>query len=178
MKRFTETGKWFDAWFERLPTEYRLAWLYVLDQCNMAGVIDASVRHMCYCVGTSFTAQQFLDNMEGRVVPVGRDKWIIPKFIPFQYGKTLKRTSKVHMSVLKRLYDDGVNFEIIVDNQLFSDASSALGMPRAYPSPRLGATPKDKAKDKDTDKEMDKDKDMAKDNAKAKDMEKEDALGF
>lgn len=175
MKRFTETGKWFDVWFDRLPTEYRMAWLYVLDQCNMAGVIDASVKHMCCCVGTNFTAEQFLERMEGRVVPAGREKWFIPKFIPFQYGKTFKRTSKVHMSVLKRLYDDGIVFEVIVDNQLFADPASALGLARAYPGGSLCPSPKDKDKDKEKDK--DKVKDMEKDKAKEKE-EEDSALGY
>ena len=37
-KRFTDTDKWKKGFIRNLPTKYKLLWLYILDDCNHAGV--------------------------------------------------------------------------------------------------------------------------------------------
>jgi hypothetical protein len=37
-KRFTDSEKWNRPWFRKLPTKYKLLWLYILDHCDMSGV--------------------------------------------------------------------------------------------------------------------------------------------
>ena len=37
-KRFTDTDKWKKGFIRNLPAKYKLLWLYILDDCNHAGV--------------------------------------------------------------------------------------------------------------------------------------------
>ena len=48
-KRFTDTDKWKKGFIRNLPSKYKLLWLYILDDCNHAGIWDtdfevASIR--------------------------------------------------------------------------------------------------------------------------------------
>ena len=48
-KRFTDTDKWKKGFIKNLPAKYKLLWLYILDDCNHAGIWDtdfevASIR--------------------------------------------------------------------------------------------------------------------------------------
>jgi hypothetical protein len=76
-KRFTNTDKWKKQWFKKLNTKQKLFWLYILDDCNHAGIWDVV----------------FIDN---------REKVFIPKFIEFQYGE-LNPNSRPHISVINLL---------------------------------------------------------------------------
>ena len=37
-KRFTATEKWDDPFFCNLEAKYKLAWIYLLDKCDNAGI--------------------------------------------------------------------------------------------------------------------------------------------
>ena len=37
-KRFTDTDKWKKQFIKGLPLEYKMFWLYILDECNHAGI--------------------------------------------------------------------------------------------------------------------------------------------
>ena len=40
MKRHTETNKWKDRWFRLLTRDHKLLYLYLLDVCDAAGVVE------------------------------------------------------------------------------------------------------------------------------------------
>ena len=50
-KRFTDSEKWKDAWFMDLPSKYKLFWLYLLDECNHAGVWKVNFKVASFYVG-------------------------------------------------------------------------------------------------------------------------------
>jgi len=37
VKRFTETTKWLDPWFRKLPAKVKIFWMYLIDSCDNAG---------------------------------------------------------------------------------------------------------------------------------------------
>jgi hypothetical protein len=137
-KRFTDTDKWKKGFIKSLPASYKLLWLYIIDDCDHAGIWHVDLEVACLRIGEDVTeeqAQQFFgENIKSFD---GGEKWFIPSFIEFQYGQ-LNEKNRVHEAVLKILSRYNL-LEI-----------------KPLTSPLQGA--KEKDKDKEMDKEMDKDK--------------------
>ena len=50
-KRFTDCDKWRDPWFRRLSVQAKLVWLWLLDNCDNAGVIDVDIELAAFQIG-------------------------------------------------------------------------------------------------------------------------------
>lgn len=131
-KRFTDSEKWKKTWFRKLSPEFKCLWVYICDNCNIAGIWDVDFETASYFIGieidpleakTAFKKQYRELNCGG--------KWLIVDFIPFQYG------------VLK----DNQNFHRAVNN-LLKTSGAAEGQTRGC----QGALEKDKEKDTTKDK--------------------------
>jgi hypothetical protein len=101
MKRFTETQKWDDPWFRKLQPRTKLLWLWLLDRCDNAGVIDFDHEMLCFLVGFQYPLDA-LSELGDRVIKLPCGKLFIPKFIEFQYG-VLSRDCKAHNPVFHSL---------------------------------------------------------------------------
>jgi len=102
-KRFTDTDKWKKSFIKSLPTEYKLFWLYLLDDCNHAGIWHVEMEVAQARLGIQLSIEKIRGLFKGRVVEFdGGTKWFIPDFITFQYG-TLKASNNAHNSVLQEL---------------------------------------------------------------------------
>jgi hypothetical protein len=101
-KRFTDSDKWRDSWFDGLSSKYKLAWLYMLDTCDIAGVWEVNMRHLNFNVGETFEQCELKRVFSDRVIELENGKWFIQKFIDFQYG-VLSDKCKPHISVIKLL---------------------------------------------------------------------------
>lgn len=123
-KRFTATEKWDDPWFHMLAPNLKLAWFFLLDKCDHAGIWNVNTYLIQFHLGFIPTVSEF----GGRVLELSAEKWFIPKFIQFQYGP-LDEKNRAHLSVIDRLKKEGIDKGLL--------------------SPLQGA----KDKDKDTDKE-------------------------
>jgi len=151
-KRFTSTDIWQEDWFLELSKEYMLAWFYIKDNCNHAGVWRPNKRQLEFITNSKIDLNEFLsllNNEKERVVVLEDGKWYLADFISFQYGNTLNENNRVHASIVKELNAskiDTCNFEVKMRSTLPQD------------NPKQGVKEKEKAKDKDKDKSMDKDK--------------------
>jgi hypothetical protein len=137
-KRFTATEKWEDVWFRKLKPAQKLLWLYMLDRCDLAGVLDLDRELAAFCIGGNVS----LEGFESRVVKLTETKIWIPKFIEFQYGcnvRELDEHAPVHRAVLKLVNRYGL--------------LSLSTVPIEYEEPI------DRLQDKDKDKDKDKNKD-------------------
>jgi len=143
-KRFTDNGKWDDPWFAELPSKYKLFYLYLLDECDHAGVWKVNFRKAQFMVGESLEQSEVRRYMGDRIRIVDDAYWFVTKFIRFQYGSL--KGDKVSASVSAILEKHGLTD--IIEEQ-------TEGAIKGLPSPYQGA------KDKDRDKE--KVKDLVKD---------------
>ena len=108
-KRFTEASKWRDAWFMNLEAKHKLLWLYLVDNCDAAGVWAINQRLAEFEIGERFDMAEALVAMAGRVVALdGGRKWHLVKFIQFQYPHGLSPTSHPHRAVLRLLANHGL----------------------------------------------------------------------
>ena len=99
-KRFTETGKWKDAWFRRLKPIQKLFYLMLLDECDAAGFWEPDEELASFMLGASIDLPSLLNAFDGRVEVLPSGYWRITKFVDFQYGK-LSDANPCHRGVLK-----------------------------------------------------------------------------
>lgn len=135
-KRFTETTKWDDAWFVELKAEFKLAWLYLCDCCDCAGVVDLSRRLADFRIGVTIDWEEFVNATNGRVEMLDSGKLWLVGFCDFQYG-TLSEDANPHRPVIRSLKSNAL-FERVSEGYLKGSQDVM-----------------DKDKDKDKDKDID-----------------------
>ena len=102
-KRFTDTDKWKKGWFKQLNSKQRLFWLYILDDCNAAGIWDVDLEVASIRIGDRMGMDEAVEVLGEDVIWFdNNEKIFIPKFIDFQYG-VLNENSRPHASVIKIL---------------------------------------------------------------------------
>ena len=106
MKRFTETSKWGDPWFRKLPPTTKLLWQWLLDNCDGAGIIDIDLELASFHIGYPMGIDS-LSELGERVKKLECGKWLIPKFISFQYG-SLSADCKAHKPAFQSLEKHGL----------------------------------------------------------------------
>lgn len=185
-KRFTDTEKWKDPFFENLSNDLKLVWLYLLDDCDNAGIWSVSIRRINYHCNTQLTKEEVLNIFGSRIYIVSEERWFFLKFVTFQYGTDwLAKKSKPILSVVSKLEEIGV----IKDNNLvLPSVSKQLGNSMEtlsnedtntiQESSKEYVTKFDTTKDKDKvkgreqyrDKSLDKDTDIEEDMGKEFDL--------
>ena len=105
-KRFTDSRKWFDPWFRKLPVKYKTFWIYILDTCDHAGVWKGDFEMAQFCVGDEITEENIKKVFKERLIRLKSGKWFIPKYVTFQYGE-LNLENRVHKSVYDILTKEG-----------------------------------------------------------------------
>ncbi len=106
MKRFTESTKWDDPWFRQLPGASKLLFLWLVDKCDGAGIIDADLGLASFQIGMKINMDTLVSLGE-RVTQLDNGKLILTKFIKFQHGE-LSRDCKAHNPVFKSLEANGL----------------------------------------------------------------------
>ena len=139
-KRFTDSEKWKKPFIRSMKAPYKLLWLYILDECDHAGIWQVDIEVAQIKIGEALNTEDALKYFGEKVISFSNgEKWFIPDFIEFQYGQ-LKNDNRAHNSAIQIL-----NKFNLIDEQN-----------KPLISPLQGAMDKDK--DKVKDKEMDKDK--------------------
>jgi len=106
-KRFTETLKWDDRWFRSLRPEYKLAWIYLLDKCDAAGVLEIDEDLANFQIGVTVDWADFCEACDGRITSLAGGKWWVAKFCEFQYGK-ISESCRAHNPVFTLLRKHGI----------------------------------------------------------------------
>lgn len=108
MRRFTETTKWADPWFQDLPNDMKLLWLYLCDHCDNAGLWHVNKRLAEFYLGTQFDWDSVLNHLGIRVEVITPDRWWIPSFIGFQINADLSPACKPHQQIIRLLEKYGL----------------------------------------------------------------------
>ena len=105
-KRFTDSDKWEDPWFRCGSKERKLAWQYLLDKCDHAGIWKKDFELLNFYIGSDYQEKSLLDELnvgKKRIIEVNGTRWFIPSFLLFQYPKGLKSQWKATASVINIL---------------------------------------------------------------------------
>jgi hypothetical protein len=100
-KRLTDSCKWQDPWFMDLPSKYKLFWLYLLDNCDHAGIWKVNFKIAAFYVGEHLEPSEVKRILNERLQIISDEYWMVKKFIDFQYGGI--KNDQVGISVQKIL---------------------------------------------------------------------------
>jgi hypothetical protein len=101
-KRFTDSEKWKDDWFQALSPKMKLAWIYLCDECDSAGVWRANFPLMSFCVGEKIDRADLDPAFEDRVLWLSESRLWVHGFIAFQY-RTLNPRNTAHRGMMRTL---------------------------------------------------------------------------
>lgn len=102
MKRFTDTEKWKNPWFRKVPTKYKLIFLYMLDACDNAGVMHIDFELIGFTLKEEFDLKEFKEVFNGKIEFIAEDKILIKNFIFHQQGN-LKENTTMSKNIAKLL---------------------------------------------------------------------------
>ena len=101
-KRFTDSDKWKKKWFRCLSNDHKVFWIYVLDQCDHAGIweVDFEAAEF-FCSGIDESEIRQVFKKQYQEIDNGK-RWFLKDFVDFQYG-TLNENNRAHLSVINIL---------------------------------------------------------------------------
>ena len=114
-KRFTDSDKWKKKWFRCLSNDHKVFWIYVLDQCDHAGIweVDFEAAEF-FCSGIDESEIRQVFNKQYQEIDNGK-RWFLKDFVDFQYG-TLNENNRAHLSVINIL----LKYKLIENKGLIS----------------------------------------------------------
>jgi hypothetical protein len=107
-KRLTDTTKWTNKAFRSLSDKHKLFYLYILDNCDNAGVIRVDLDLIGFTLGNTFTREEIESEFEERLVFISEDKIMIRNYIAFQNGDVFKSESRIAGSIRSTLNSHGL----------------------------------------------------------------------
>ena len=120
-KRFIDTGLFRKKWIRQLDPNMKLFWIYLLTDCDHAGIWDVDVERASFQIGVQLDESTILKTFNRKIVPFKDGKWFVPKFVDYQYGE-LNEKVNAHKSVIKLL----TKYGLYVDNQLLPNSSATV----------------------------------------------------
>jgi hypothetical protein len=156
MKKFTDTNKWNDEWFGALSGSLKLGYLYLLDICDGAGVVNAPGELSSRIIGMDVDWAELETLLGRRLIVLKCGKWWLCKHIAFQCPKGLSPTAPTHNKIRQSI----VKYELfdLLDGQYYFEGCETSPRPlrdlsKTSPRPlsHLSRTHEDKDKDKEED---------------------------
>lgn len=103
--RFTDTEKWKDEWFIELEPLPKLMFMYLADNCDIAGFFEFSMRRMRSDL--HFTDEQIIESLKciERAYVLSRDKKVLflKNFCKHQKNTPLNHKNKAHIGIFYRV---------------------------------------------------------------------------
>ena len=144
-KRFTDTEKWRNRWFFSLKPEFKLAWIWLIDNCDLAGVIELIPEVANNEIGIDIDWGVFKSKAnerqdEPRIFELRDGRWWISPFVERQYPGGLG-SSKFHEAVKDKLTAHGLTGYAIdmglIKSEGSPNPSGTLPEPSVNPSGTL-----------------------------------------
>lgn len=107
MKRFTDTDLWKKQWYMELTPAEKIAWQYIVAECDNVGVWSPNFRLAEFIIGTQLDWEKFRNKCNKNIIVMKNGKWWLVDFIRFQYGE-LNESSPPHRSYIKLLISHGL----------------------------------------------------------------------
>lgn len=103
--RYTNTDKWNDAWFSKLKKLQKLLFLYICDNCDIAGFIEINEKR--WKSDLEFSESELKGAIEGLsrglIYSNTNDCIFIRNFLKHQKNLPLNEKNNAHLGIIKRL---------------------------------------------------------------------------
>jgi hypothetical protein len=129
--RFTNTEKWQDGWFSTLTQLQMLLFLYLCDNCDIAGFVELNVKRWAVDLNSSKeTIEGALKGLErGLIYSQTNDCVYIKNFLKHQKNLPLNENNKAHIGIIRRFELYAYKFNIENINEFIEGASKGLQSP-------------------------------------------------
>lgn len=107
-ERMTRTEKWGDPWFRKLKPAQKLLWLWMLDNCDIAGVVDIDIEKVHF---ETLAKGELNEDFDGRVIPLSGTRYWIRGFIEFHQKcgmDQLNPENRFHKAILRKIEQYGL----------------------------------------------------------------------
>lgn len=123
--RFTDTVKWNDTWFCELKPLSKLLFLYLCDQCDIAGFLELNVKKISFDLGTGKQeVERSVKEVSNKLIYSKDKRFIfIKKFLQHQRNLPLKETNKAHIAIINLLNQNLQLFDFTSIDQYFEGGS-------------------------------------------------------
>lgn len=103
--RFTNTDKWGDAWFAELSANEKLLFLYLCDNCDIAGFIEYLPKRWSVDIGISIEeVEAALKGLKkGIFSSKNKDCFYIKNFLKHQKNLPLNEKRTVYVPIIKKI---------------------------------------------------------------------------
>ena len=129
--RFSDTGKWSDEWFVDLSPNEKLLFMYLCDNCDIAGFYELSLRKMSF--DTGILPEEIKGALKGleRGYVLSDDKKVLflKKFIKHQKNLPLNPDNKAHRGIISRFDNYFDKFDLDFISYVNKGASKGLPSP-------------------------------------------------
>lgn len=112
--RYTDTGKWGDSWFVDLNPKEKLLFLYLCDNCDIAGFCEISYRRISFDTGIEERGLQgaLKGLARGLIFSYDGEVVFLRNFLKHQKNLPLNRDNKAHRGAIKRLEKYADKFDL------------------------------------------------------------------
>ena len=147
-KRFTDTDKWKDPWFDNLSGTAKLFFYYLIDHVDCAGIWKTNFSHFEKNTGFAYSAEQMQKDFDGKMTLLPTGNYLLASFVKVQYVK-LSEKSSVFTGIQRSLKNNGlqINPLTMVIEDLQKGPERVL---KGFNNTLVRDKDKDKDKDKDT----------------------------
>lgn len=103
--RFTDTNKWGDPWFAELKPLNKLFFIYLCDQCDVAGFLEINFKKISFDLSTDKqTIENLLKGLNGKIVFSKDGRFIfIVNFLKHQKNLPLNEKNRAHTGIIKSI---------------------------------------------------------------------------
>ena len=133
--RFTNTDKWNDAWFSELDWRQKVVFLYLCDQCDMAGFYEINLRKMAWDIAIDCAdVEGALKGLKSRLLYSTNGKYLfIRNFLKHQKNLPLNEKNTAHRGIIRRLNEKLQLFNFLSIDDYFE--SPTKGASKGLQSP-------------------------------------------
>ena len=133
--RYTNTDKWVDVWFRKLKPVEKLLFIYLCDNCDIAGFIEYDIDKWAFDIG--YNRPQIEGALKGLarglIFSTNNDCIYICNFLKHQKNLPLNESNKAHIGILKRFELYSYKFNFVYDyegvNKFIEGATKGLPSP-------------------------------------------------
>jgi len=129
--RFTNTEKWADSWFSSLTQFEMILFIYLCDNCDIAGFIEINLKRWANDLNSSIDEIPVAIKglQRGLVISKSNDCIFLKNFIKHQKNFPLNEKNKAHLGIIKRFNLYAEKFDIQDINSFIQGTSKGLPSP-------------------------------------------------